>query len=87
MLIKCILLWKMSIQLNPKKSDAAFNAIFAWISSGVTTNFLQYGKLVNVVRCQKGWWVTTTHNVFNLIPDPALDGPLHTDHTYTLIEH
>lgn len=77
----------MTYQLTIAESNTTYDVVCAWCLSGCQADFLQYGKLVSVTPLVKGWLVTTDTATFSLIPNPALDDPLHADSTYTLIQH
>ena len=76
--------------LSPDKSDSACAALMTWFSpQRDPIRFLDRGFMVKVTPRGKGWCVTTSGHIragkFSLVPNPAPDGPLHADSTYTLV--
>ena len=79
----------MAYQLTIAETNTVYDVMSAWRISRCQSDFLQYGKLVSVTPREKGWCVTTSGHIragkFSLVPNPAPDGPLHADSTYTLV--
>ena len=78
---------EMIIQLDRRDSSHVCDVVSDWCISYRSDNLLNYGKVTNVRSLQKGWCITTDRATISLIPNPRLDGPLHADSTYTLVQH